>query len=113
MACVLLVEDDRIIRDIVGEALTEAGHEVTVAENGVEAMSALRARTFDAVVSDFMMPAGVSGIDLASYLESTAVPTKVILVSGLSRNHLGTLPDQVAFLAKPYRVAELVSLLPQ
>ncbi|RYG93896.1 MAG: response regulator [Alphaproteobacteria bacterium] len=111
MARVLLVEDEKGLRDIVAEALLDMGHEATMAENGVEAIHHLAKNQYDVVISDISMPEGVSGIDLAEYIQAANIPSKVILVSGHARSQLPGLPENVSFLPKPYRLQQLLSLL--
>jgi two-component system response regulator MprA len=62
---VLLVEDDADIRVLFGLALREAGFMVGEASDGLEAIAALQADEFDAIVLDLSMPRidGVSALD--------------------------------------------------
>lgn len=56
MARVLLVEDDKITSMILARGLSKAGHEVEVAEQGLEAIEQLAGSDFAVVVTDLMMP---------------------------------------------------------
>ena len=60
---ILLVEDERLVRETYAEVLTACGHEVVPAGTGEEALAAIRDRAFDAVVTDLSMP-GMSGLEL-------------------------------------------------
>ena len=111
MARVLLVEDERGLREVIAEALADFGHEPTVAENGVQAIRHLAEQEFDVVITDISMPEGVSGIDLVEHIRAANLPSKVILVSGHARAQLPALPEHTAFLAKPYRINQLLALL--
>lgn len=62
---VLLVDDTKFFRDVVGKCLRDEGYEVTTAEQGAEALDLLRAATFDLVVSDLEMPV-LDGLGLAT-----------------------------------------------
>jgi len=53
---VLLVEDDTVNQQMTVQVLEKMGHEVTVAENGREALEALRARSYEVVLMDVQMP---------------------------------------------------------
>jgi two-component system, cell cycle response regulator CpdR len=112
MASILLVEDEITLRDLVAYFLSDFGHQVALAANGVEALHQLEASEFDVVVSDISMPEGISGIDLAEQLRERHPRTKVILVSGFARAQLRPLPAGVSFLPKPYRIHQLLELLP-
>jgi two-component system, cell cycle response regulator CpdR len=111
MARVLLVEDEADLREIISEALTDLGHKATVAKSGVEAIRYLAEQEFDVVITDISMPEGVSGIDLVEHIRAANLPSKVILVSGHARAQLPALPEHTTFLAKPYRLNQLLALL--
>lgn len=109
---VLLVEDERALLMLVGDALEDLGYEVTAVNGGRRAMQALDAGAgFDYVVSDINMPEGVSGLDIARRAIDADPQARVILMSGLSRSQLPALPEAAVFLPKPYRISQLVELL--
>ena len=60
---VLLVEDDAVERQRVGDLLLSAGYRVSVASSGQDGLGQLQTGTFDAVVLDLVMP-GMSGLDV-------------------------------------------------
>ena len=111
MTSVLLVEDERELRDLIGSVLLESGLVVTEAADGNHALSLLKGTAFDAVVSDVSMPGGISGIDLAENIRLKHPATRIILVSGHAKSQLPRLPDYVLFLPKPYRISQLLGLL--
>lgn len=111
---VLLVEDERALLMLVGDALEDLEFEVTAVRDGREAMEALEGGgRFDYVVSDISMPEGVSGLDIAARAIDADPDARVILVSGLSRAQLPPLPEGAHFLPKPYRISQLLALLGQ
>ncbi len=66
-AHVLVVDDDRRLRDLLSSYLTKHGHRVTVAATAAEARGFLDGLAFDIIVLDVMMP-GESGFDFATDL---------------------------------------------
>ena len=87
--CVLLVEDEPIIQLAVCDALEKAGHEVLTADNGSDA-GALIERwpgRFTALVTDYRMPGGISGTDIASTMRRSYPGIPIIIATGN--------PDQV------------------
>jgi two-component system response regulator PilR (NtrC family) len=62
-ARILVVDDERSMREMLEILLRREGHDVSVAENGQRAMALLRARPFDMLISDIKMP-DVSGIEV-------------------------------------------------
>ena len=70
----LIVDDDRRIRDLLSRFLAAEGYRVTTADNSAEARAKLGGLHFDLLILDIMMP-GESGFDLAKSLRKTsAVP---------------------------------------
>jgi signal transduction histidine kinase/CheY-like chemotaxis protein len=55
-ARVLVAEDNEMIRELIEAMLTDAGHEVVLVQNGVEALAALESGDFDVVLMDVQMP---------------------------------------------------------
>lgn len=67
MASILAVDDQKVMRDLVSAILTAEGHDVTVAEDGTQALDLARQYQFDMVLSDINMP-NMNGISLVSKL---------------------------------------------
>ncbi len=67
MAHILAVDDQRVMRELVKSVLEGEGHQVLIAEDGVEAMSIARENSFDLVLTDINMP-NMNGISLVSKL---------------------------------------------
>lgn len=53
---ILAVDDDVVALELLSSTLTEAGHEVQTASNGVEALSALSRQACHVVITDWQMP---------------------------------------------------------
>ncbi len=80
-ATVLLVDDMAAIRASYGEMLAAAGHEVTQAAGGAEALDILASRRFDVVITDLSMPM-VSGLEVARATKERYPATPVLLITG-------------------------------
>lgn len=79
---ILVVDDDALAGEMTAAILEELGHEIVLAENGVEAAElAGGGSRFDLVLSDLNMPM-VSGIDLFRELRSQQIMTPFILLTG-------------------------------
>lgn len=85
MARILLTEDDSSVRAFVERALQIDGHEVTVAEDGGEALQILndRAGAFDLLLSDIMMPV-MDGIALALATARDYPDLTILLMTGFA-----------------------------
>ncbi len=115
-AAILLVEDDPDIRDLLTLVLEAQGHAVTVAVDGVEALSlAARGRIRpDLVLADYNLPLQMNGLQLAAKLRERLhhqVPV-IILTGDISTETLRDIAAQAcAQLIKPVRPEELAELI--
>jgi PAS domain S-box-containing protein len=110
----LLVEDDRSIRDMLTRALRGAGYEVSAAADAEEALT-LAGRPdarVDVLVTDVMMP-GLGGRQLALRLEKERPSLKIVYMSGYTDDAAfrSALRPGTAFLQKPFKPSELCRLL--
>ncbi|PYQ46920.1 MAG: hypothetical protein DMF78_25105, partial [Acidobacteria bacterium] len=53
---VLVVDDEEVMRDVLHSLLSEAGHRVTLAHDGIEGLALARKQSFDAAIVDVMLP---------------------------------------------------------
>jgi CheY-like chemotaxis protein len=104
---ILVVEDDRSVRRLVCSHLRVLGYEVVEAESGVEALALWDAqrRKVDLLLTDMVMPGGLSGLDLVEQLSHRNPLLQAIITSGYDPER--TEPEQlarrgIAFLPKPY-----------
>jgi PAS domain S-box-containing protein len=111
-ATVLLVEDDGPLLDLLQEALRADGHEVIAAGDAIMALGLLGLHPeVGALVSDIVMPNGVSGLLLAREAQRLRPDLPVLLMSGYAPEDLAKLGSATGFpfLAKPFRPEELTS----
>jgi two-component system, cell cycle sensor histidine kinase and response regulator CckA len=113
---ILVVEDEPALRELVTEILLLYGYSVVTAGSGVEALK-LWEKCHDDVellLTDMVMPEGISGRELAERLQRQNPTLKVIYTSGYSPGMAGkdlALLEGCNFLPKPYpptRLAEVV-----
>jgi CheY-like chemotaxis protein len=111
MLSVLVVDDERDIREAVAEALKDEGYQVLDARDGAEALRQLRAHHPAVVLLDLMMP-GMNGWEFcaARKREPELCGIPVIVISALGRVS-GI--DAQAFLQKPFELEALVSAVRQ
>lgn len=81
MTCVLVIEDDSQIREMLETLLTRAGYSVLAAANGREGMHIVREEPVDLVVTDILMPVQ-EGIETITELKNRHPLVKVIAISG-------------------------------
>ena len=105
---VLVVEDELIIGEIATEVLRDAGYEVFTAASAEEAEIILRDVSVDVLFTDINL-GGRDGFELAQAALSLQPLLSVVFTSGRSRICHGMCASVgVPFLAKPYRLTELV-----
>jgi CheY-like chemotaxis protein len=99
----LLVEDERAVRELVGTALRERGYRVLEATDGHEALelAAAWAEPIDLLVTDVVMPR-VSGPELARQLVVARPGLRVLFVSGHGGDEIAVQGPYSAFLQKPF-----------
>jgi DNA-binding response OmpR family regulator len=107
-ACVLVVEDEILIRVLIADELRAEGFSVVEAATADEALSYFQAGVqVDLVLSDIELPGGQNGVDLIKRLRAEAPSLLTVLTSG----HSPGVHDADAFLPKPYGVREVVLLV--
>jgi CheY-like chemotaxis protein len=107
-ACVLVVEDEVLIRVLIAEELRAEGFSVIEAATADEALSYFQAGfQVDLVLSDIELPGILNGLELIRRLRAVAPDLPTVLTSGYS---LG-FHEAHAFLQKPYDVRQAVALV--
>ena len=109
---VLVVDDEPDVADMAEVLLAAHGLDTVVAYSGADALSTMAAHPdIDAVVSDVMMP-GMTGLLLAEQIDQRYPKVKVVLASGyMAPDMTQGQPLKRLFLAKPYRIEQLLQLL--
>jgi len=84
-AKILVAEDVKVNQVIIERLLTHAGHQVTLVENGAEAVAALRQNSFDLVLMDMRMPV-MDGVEATKAIRRLSGSMRLIPVIGLTAN---------------------------
>ncbi len=108
---VLVVEDDPRVARIVERALSEAGHRIETAADGIDGLMRAQTGAFDVVVLDVMLPA-LDGLSVCRTLREQGVRTPVLLLTARD-----AVPDRVRgldagaddYLVKPFALEELLA----
>jgi two-component system cell cycle sensor histidine kinase/response regulator CckA len=112
---ILVVEDEPRVRHLAKRSLTDLGYRVLETENASAAMEVLETEPgVDLVFSDIVMPGGVNGYELASWIVKNRPKLNVLLASGfkkqLANEHL-TDKGLFPLLQKPYTKAQLAKAI--
>jgi signal transduction histidine kinase/CheY-like chemotaxis protein/HAMP domain-containing protein len=109
---ILIVEDEPVLRSMARDILEECGYRILEASSGREALDVWnqRANEIDLLLTDMVMPDGISGVDLVDKLLASQPRLKVVFTSGYTANEVNQkmlARTRASFLAKPYTHAEL------
>ncbi len=110
---ILLVEDEEAVRELARRILLDAGYKVLEASFGQQALqiSAQQEGPIHLLLTDVVMPGGMSGPQLAEHLTSLRPEIKILYMSGYTDNtivHQGMLDSGVNLLQKPFSSNHLV-----
>lgn len=110
---ILLVEDERQIRNLIGAALKQVGYTVLSAASGEEALSLSTQHNgaIHLMITDVVMP-GMSGVKLAQRIQFQRPSIKLLFISGYTDGEINmneTMNEKQAFLRKPFTPAILAN----
>jgi DNA-binding NtrC family response regulator len=111
----LLVEDERLVRNLVREILTHAGYQVVATASAEEALEHVPSLgdTIELVLTDVVLP-GLDGTQLAERVRAVKPETKFIYMSGnldTSRQRAAIAAEGETFLQKPFTRGQLLGLV--
>jgi CheY-like chemotaxis protein len=104
---ILVVEDEPLLREMAQHILESHGYSVLMASTGAEALQVWEKHRdrVDLLLTDMVMPAGISGLELARRLQDEKSRLRVVFVSGYSMEDLDTSflhKSRITLLEKPY-----------
>jgi CheY-like chemotaxis protein len=108
--CVMVVDDDAVIRLVLSEAMRDAGLQVIEASCSADAMSYLRSgAAVDLIFSDIQIAGPYDGLLLAHQVRGINPSLPVLLTS--SGDKPESLGDSEVFIRKPYRLDDIVAVV--
>jgi DNA-binding NtrC family response regulator len=107
MATLLLVEDDRSVREML-DVLFSSSYECHTADRAEQALEFLEFQTYDAVITDISMP-GLGGVEILRRMKEQHSTTPVIVVSGRADEYRESLIELGVFacFSKPFALDDL------
>jgi len=108
---ILVVDDDRAVREALERALGLEGYDVELAADGAEALAAVERREPDAVVLDVLMP-GIDGLEVCRLLRKAQSRVPILMLT--VRDELGDRIEGLDagaddYLGKPFELEELLA----
>lgn len=108
-SCILVVEDEVLIRLMVSDELRDEGYDVIEACNADEALAVLKSAVrVDLIFSDVRMPGSLDGLGLLTEVKTTFPLLPVILTSGHLEPGTAKTHGASQFLPKPFRLDAIV-----
>ena len=112
-ARILVVDDEKVIREILADFLTMEGYVVHAVEDGALALEELQQRSYNLVISDLKMP-NMGGLDLIQKIAEESIPVLTVIMTGF-----GTVETAIEamkkgaydYILKPFKVEEVIHIV--
>lgn len=113
MAKILMVDDERSIREFFDIMLNKEGYEVTCCSGGQEALSKLESNIYDLVITDIAMP-DINGIDILKKTKELHPETSVIMITAYASTESAVEAMKVGaydYILKPFKLDEIKMII--
>ena len=109
MEKILIVDDERSLRDVLGIMLKRAGYDVSVASDGDEAIARIEKELFDLVITDLKMPRA-GGLDVLKAVKDASPDSVVLIITAFASAESAVEAMKLGaydYLTKPFQVDEV------
>lgn len=106
---ILIADDEEIVRTLLAEALKSYGYDIDVVENGVEAMSHIETKSYDLIITDYMMP-NMDGFELTRRIKAKYPHTPILIITGKPVHDILKC-GATACIMKPFKIIELQNMI--
>ena len=109
---ILIADDDKNLRMVLKNELTDAGHDVSEAENGKKAIDMLKKDAYDILILDLNMPK-LNGIDVLKKTKKLEIPTETIILTAhatISKAVEAMKLGAYDFITKPFQLDQLIAV---
>lgn len=109
--CVLVVEDELLIRFMLSDSIRYAGYNVVEASSADEALVIFGTLVPDVIITDVRMPGSIDGIGLLAQVRQTHPTLPVIITSSHLEGTSASLDCATHFVAKPYSMEVIAQIV--
>jgi two-component system response regulator PilR (NtrC family) len=109
MAKILVVDDEKSMRDFLSIMLNKEGYEVSTAGNGEDALRAVQAEIFDLVITDVKMPR-MDGLEVLKMVKDVSPETVVLMITAFATTETAVEAMKLGaydYITKPFKVEEI------
>ncbi len=113
MARILIVDNDRDMRQMISEILKEEGHSVDAACNGMTALEGIRTTAYDLIILDYKLP-DIGGIKVLEEARRIRTALRAVMISAYGNAAVKSRATELsayAFLDKPFEMTALASVV--
>ena len=106
---ILIVEDEKNMREVMKILLEGEGYEVTCAKNGIEALSLMNGEIFDLIITDIKMP-GVDGFQVLKKVQELSPETLVLMITAFGTTESAVEAMKLGaydYIHKPFKIDEI------
>jgi len=110
---VLVVDDEEVMRDVLHSLLSEAGHRVTLAHDGIEGLALAKKQSFDAAIVDVMLPE-MGGLDVLEELKKLDPEQCVLMITAFASVETAIQAMKKGafdYVTKPFKHEEVLHIL--
>ncbi|OGC84193.1 MAG: hypothetical protein A2W07_00695 [candidate division Zixibacteria bacterium RBG_16_43_9] len=109
----LIVDDEEIMRNFLGEVFSEEGYQLDFASDGDEAIEKIRTKNYKVVITDIRMPK-VEGTEVLRVAKEISPQTEVIVITGYASEGAAGECEKLgafAYVSKPFQVGHIRELV--
>ena len=109
---VLVIDDERVLRDLFAEFLALLGHQSDVAADGHEGLARFDPGIHHVVLTDFLMP-GLNGLEVAAAIRARGCTTPIVMISGCASpdDQRRAVEAGLHFVCKPVSFAQFEAMM--
>ena len=107
---ILIADDDEFVRSLLARALEICGYEIDIVEDGLEAISQVEKRSYDLIITDYMMPK-MDGLELTRRIKAEYPSIPILIVTGNGPVYDLLKSGAAACITKPFNIFELQNMV--